>query len=160
MQQACHKCGYNSDRPTRFCRQCGAQRFVENEATSASTRQYVQQESANPYDAPYQSQLAQAQAPPNSGFNNQTPDTSQLYHPPASPHYPNYTANTQPSESKKSGAWKWVLVTLLCLLLVSGGIGAIVISAIRAKRAAVEQARAKLLEKLESATEPAQGDEE
>ena len=140
MQQPCHRCGYVSDRPTRFCRQCGAQLFVENEATSATTRQYAPQQSANPYDAPYQSQLAQAQAAPDRRFNYQTPDTSRLYHAPMAQNYPNYPSNYQPAEAKKSGAWKWVLVTLLCVMLVSVGIGVMVISAIRAKQAPAENA--------------------
>ncbi|MCG3145319.1 MAG: hypothetical protein HONDAALG_02909 [Gammaproteobacteria bacterium] len=50
--------------------------------------------------------------------------------------YPNYPANYQYPEPKKSGAWKWVLITLLCVVLVSGGIGVMVISAIRAKQRA------------------------
>jgi len=145
MQQQCQQCGNVSDRPTRFCRQCGAQLFVENEATSATTRQYAPQQSANPYDAPYQSQLAQAQSgqaqsgQAQSGqdrrFDNQTPDTSRLYHTPMGQNYPNYPANYQQAEAKKSGAWKWVLITLLCVVLVTCGIGAMVISAIRAKHA-------------------------
>jgi len=160
MQQPCHKCGYLSDRPTRFCRQCGTQLFVENEATSASTRQYIPRQSANPYDGPYQSQLAQAQAAPDRGFDNQTPDTSRLYHTPMAPNYPSYPSNYQPTESKKSGAWKWVLITLVCVMMVSLGIGAMVITAIRAKHEAAEQARDQLLEKLKRAKEIAREEEE
>ena len=131
MQRPCHSCGFISDRPTRFCRQCGAQLFVENEATSATTRQYAPQQPANPYDAPYQSQLAQARSTPDNRFDNQTPDTSRLYQALMAQNYPNYPANYQQAVAKKSGALKWVLITLLCLLLVSGGIVAMVISAIR-----------------------------
>ncbi|MCI0388860.1 MAG: hypothetical protein MOB07_08865 [Acidobacteria bacterium] len=140
MQQPCQRCGYVSDRPTRFCRQCGAQLFVENEATSASTRQYVPQQSANPYDAPYQSQLAQAQAAPDHRFDYQTPDTSRLYPTPMAPKLSNYPTNYQPAESKKSSAWKWILIGLLCVMLVGVGIGAMVISAIHARQPAEENA--------------------
>jgi hypothetical protein len=105
---------------------------VENEATSATTRQYAPQQSANPYDAPYQSQLAQAQFAPDNRSNNQTPDTSRLYHDPMAQNYPSYPANYQQAMAKKSGPLKWVLITLLCIVLVSGGIAAMVISAIRA----------------------------
>jgi hypothetical protein len=45
--------------------------------------------------------------------------------------YPNYPANHQLAEPRKSSALKWVMITLLCVLLVSGGIFAMVITAIR-----------------------------
>jgi hypothetical protein len=138
MQRPCHRCGFVSDRPTRFCRQCGEQLFAENEATSATTRQYAQQQSANPYDAPYQSQLAQARFAPDNRSVNQTPNTSQLYHDSIAPNYPNYPANYQQAVAKKSGAFKWILITLICVALVSGAISAMVISAIRANREAPE----------------------
>src|SRR5262249_37170603 len=152
MQQPCQKCGYISDRPTRFCRQCGTQLFMENEATSAATRQYAPQQPANSYDAPYQSQLAQAQSPPNgwltSQFDNQSRDTSRLDgaqspqgHPNSpGPNYPgpNYPANIQQAEAKKSGAWKWVLIALLLIVIAGGGIGFLVVSAINRARNAAE----------------------
>src|SRR5262245_56593127 len=140
MQRPCHRCGFVSDRPTRFCRQCGAQLFVENEATSATTRQYAPQQSAYPYDAPYQSQLAQVQSAPDNRSNNQTPDTSRLYYDPMAPNYPNYSADYQQAVVKKSGALKWILITLMCILLVSGGISVMVISAIRATQHPANQA--------------------
>jgi hypothetical protein len=151
MQQPCQRCGYVSDRPTRFCRQCGAQLFVENEATSATTRPQAPQQSANPYDAPYQSQLAQAQSAPDRRFDYQTPDTSRLYHAQMAQNYPNYPANYQPAESKKSSAWKWVLVALLCVSLVGVGIGAMVLSVVRARQAAAERIRDRVREQIEQA---------
>ena len=54
--------------------------------------------------------------------------------------YSNYPANYQQAVAKKSGALKWIVITLLCLLIVSVGIGAIVISAIHANQAGAEQA--------------------
>ena len=140
MQQPCHRCGFVSDRPTRFCRQCGAQLFVENEATSATTRQYAPQQSAYPYDAPYQSQLAQIQSAPDNRSNDQTPDTSRLYYDPMAPNYPNYPADYQQGVVKKSGASKWILITLMCILLVSGGISVMVILAIHAIKPTANQA--------------------
>lgn len=134
MQRPCQGCGFVSDRPTRFCRQCGAQLFVENEATSATTRQHAPQQPANPYEAPYQSQFAQARPAPDNRFNNQTPETSHLYQASMAQNYPSYPANYQQAVAKKSGALKWVLITLMCVALVSFGIGAMVISAIRATR--------------------------
>src|SRR5215510_9820124 len=140
MQRPCHRCGFVSDRPTRFCRQCGAQLFVENEATSATTRQYAPQQSAYPYDAPYQSQLAQVQSAPDNRSNDQTPDTSRLYYDPMAPNYPNYPADYQQAVVKKSGALKWILITLMCILLVSGAISVMVISAIHAIKPSANQA--------------------
>src|SRR5262245_30667094 len=140
MQQTCHRCGFVSDRPTRFCRQCGAQLFVENEATSATTRQYAPQQSANPYDAPYQSQLAQVQSAPDNRSNDQTPETSRLYYDPMAPNYPNYPADYQQAVVRKSGALKWILITLMCILLVSGAISVMVIWAIRATQQTATQA--------------------
>jgi hypothetical protein len=109
---------------------------VENEATSATTRQYAPQQPANPYDAPYQSQLAQARSAPDYQFDAQAPDTSRLHQAPMAQQYPNYSANYQHAAARKSGALKWILITLLCLLLVSFGIGVMVISAIHANRRA------------------------
>jgi hypothetical protein len=140
MQQPCHRCGFVSDRPARFCRQCGAQLFVENEATSATTRQYAQQQSANPYDAPYQSQLAQVQSAPDNRSNDQTPETSRLYYDPMAPNYNNYPADYQQAVVKKSGALKWILITLMCILLVSGAISVMVIWAIHAIKPTANQA--------------------
>src|SRR5215475_14311123 len=140
MQRPCHRCGFVSDRPTRFCRQCGAQLFVENEATSATTRQYAPQQSAYPYDAPYQSQLAQVQSAPDNRSNDQTPDTSRLYYDPMAPNYPNHPADYQQAVAKKSGALKWIVITLMCILLVSGAISVMVILAIHAIKPPANQA--------------------
>lgn len=136
MQRPCQRCGFVSDRPTRFCRQCGAQLFVENEATSATTRP---QQPANPYDGPYQSQLAQARFAPENRAGAQTPDTSRLYQDPMAPNHPNYPANFQQAAPKKSGALKWILITLSCVVLVSGAISAMVISAIRTQHGAFDE---------------------
>ncbi|MGH9836402.1 MAG: hypothetical protein ACREBD_19285 [Blastocatellia bacterium] len=160
MQQPCPRCGYVSDRPARFCRQCGARLVVENEATSATTREYPPHQATNPYDAePYRSQFAQS-----GRAGAETPETSRFYHPPMTPNYPNYTANYPAPETKKSGAWKWVLIALFCFLLVGGGISAMVISAIRAKQAAenfapdTEEIAARVREEIEREMERARED--
>ena len=153
MQQSCQKCGFVSERPTRFCRQCGAQLFVENDATLASTRQYTPAQSGNPYDAPYQSQLAQSQAGSDNRFNNQTPDTSRLYNNPVPQNYPNYHPNYQQSDAKKSGPWKWILITLLCVMLVTVGVGAMAFFAIRSKHAAYQAELEKAKEEARKARE-------
>ncbi|MBO0862999.1 MAG: hypothetical protein J2P21_31790, partial [Chloracidobacterium sp.] len=104
---------------------------MENEATSATTRQYALQHPANSYDGPYPSQLAQVRYAPDNRFGNQTPNTSRLHYDQMAPQF---------SSPKKSGALKWVLITLLCVALVSGGISAMVISAIRSQRPAPMEA--------------------
>jgi len=126
---------------------------VESEATSAATRP---QPSVNPYDAPYQSQLAQSWSTQEGRFDNQTPDTSRLYGAPMEQNYPNNPAIYQHAGVKKSGALKWVLITLLCVLLVSGGIGAMVISAIHTKREAARQLAEELRRELERARQEAE----
>jgi outer membrane murein-binding lipoprotein Lpp len=125
--------------------------------TSATTRPYAPQQTANPYDAPYQSQLAQG-----FQFEKQAPDTARLYNPPMAHNYPDYPTNYQPSERKKSGALKWILITLLCVALVSGGISAIVISAMRAKQRSaqiltpsVEELEAQIREQIQREVERA-----
>ena len=55
------------------------------------------------------------------------------------PNYPYYPPNYQQAVVKKSGGLKWVLITLVCILLVSGGISVMVISAIRARQQAARQ---------------------
>jgi hypothetical protein len=111
---------------------------VENEASSATTRQYAEQQPANPYDAPYQSQLAQALVAQDNRSGGQTPNTSRLYPDPMASNNPNYPAgypgNYPQAVQKKSGALKWILITLICVTLVSGAISAMVISVIRAQR--------------------------
>jgi hypothetical protein len=114
---------------------------VENEATSATTRQYAPQQSAYPYDAPYQSQLAQVQSALDNRSNDQTPDTSRLHYDPMAPNYPNYPADYQQAVVKQSGALKWILITLMCILLVSAAISLMVISAIRATQQTATQAQ-------------------
>jgi hypothetical protein len=114
MEQPCSRCGYISDRPARFCRQCGSQLFAENEATSATTRNYA------PQTPP---QFAEPQAGHSGyapgGWAEQTPNTSRFYQPPAVPQY------EQPIAPQKSSWVKWVLLSfagifLLCVIFAVG----------------------------------------
>jgi len=157
MQQPCPRCGYVSDRPTRFCRQCGARLIVENEATSATTREYAPHQAMNQYDdEAYRSQFAQS-----GRAEAESPETSRFYRPPMTPDYPNYTANYPATEPKKSGAWKWLLIALFCFLLVGAGIGVMAISALRARQAAenfapdAEEIAARVREEIEREMERA-----
>lgn len=131
MEQPCSRCGYISDRPARFCRQCGSQMFVENEVTSATTQNYAQQ---NPpqYSEP-QSDYSGYRP---GGWAEQTPNTSRLYRPPDAPVY------EQMAAPKKSGWVKWVLISLAAffLLAVVAGVG-IVYWASQKVSQAVEEAR-------------------
>jgi len=160
MQQPCPRCGYVSDRPARFCRQCGVRLVVENEATSAATREYPSHQTPTPYDdEPYRSQFAQS-----GRVGAETPETARFHRPPMTPDYPNYAANYPAAETKKSGAWKWVLIALFCFLLVGGGISAMVISAMRARQAAenfapdAEEIAAQVREEIEREMERAKED--
>jgi hypothetical protein len=94
----------------------------------------------------------------------ETPETSRFYRPPAPPDYPNYAANYQAAEPKKSGAGKWVLIALLCFLLVGGGIGTMVIWALRARQVAekfvpdAEEIAERVREEIEQEMERAKED--
>lgn len=115
MQQACSRCGYISDRPARFCRQCGSQLFAENDVTSATTRNYSQQPSQpEQHPAEYSPGFSAASYSPGT-WPEQTPNTSRLYQAPAIAQYP-YPAVQQ----KKDFSWgKWILISFLSFLLLS-----------------------------------------
>lgn len=114
MQQACSRCGYVSDRPARFCRQCGSQLFAENDVTSATTRNYSQQPSQSEQQpAEYAPGFSAASYAPGT-WTEQTPNTSRLYQAPAVAQYP-YPAVQQ----KKDFSWgKWILISFLSFLLL------------------------------------------
>jgi hypothetical protein len=117
MQQPCSSCGYVSDRPARFCRQCGAQIFIETETTSAATRNYDPRRTAQPHPDP---QTGSQQMP---GFDEQAPETARFYRPPVVQGYPQYQNYPIPTETapKKSHAGVWILIAFLSLMLVGGG---------------------------------------
>ncbi|MEP7337330.1 MAG: zinc ribbon domain-containing protein [Acidobacteriota bacterium] len=115
MEQPCFRCGYVSDRPARFCRQCGSQLVAETEASSAATRNYAQltaqnadPQSTSPAHAPYQQ------------WDDQTPETTPFYRPPNAPQY-----QTPIVEQKRTNWGKWVVIGLLtfmmfCIIAVGG----------------------------------------
>lgn len=123
MQQPCSRCGYISDRPARFCRQCGSQLFAENDTTSATTRNYAPQQTPQQFSnqqaayAPYESVYAS-----NRPIDEQTPETTPFYRPPM---VPNYQVPVQ--EQKRSNWGKWLLIGFLSfLLLCAVGVGGLV----------------------------------
>ncbi|MFN0112139.1 MAG: hypothetical protein ACKVZH_25025, partial [Blastocatellia bacterium] len=75
---------YMSDRPARFCRQCGSQLFAESDVTSATTRNYSQQ------PPPQFAEQPQAGYSPGS-WAEQPANTSPFYQAPplAQSPYPN-----------------------------------------------------------------------
>jgi hypothetical protein len=125
MQQPCPRCGYISDRPGRFCRQCGTPLFAENDLTSATTRSYAPNQAppTNP-NQPYTSQYGSG-----SGLDEQIPDTTHFYRPPVAP-YPGVP------EQKKSNPGMWILIVLLSFLLIGGSLAGIVFSFLRAPQKA------------------------
>lgn len=120
MQRTCQRCGREAD-TGRFCRQCGAPLFAENETTSAATRQYQshQPPSAQPVpsDAPYTS----------PGYP--APDTARLYRAPSMPPY----AVPPP---RKSNAALWIVLSIACFIVVCGIASAILVPRIIAWRQA------------------------
>lgn len=124
MQQPCVNCGYISDRPARFCRQCGSQLYAESESSSAETRNYGRQtppryaepQQSHPHNAPGQAYT------PGQAFDDQTPSTSPFYNPPAVPQYQYPVV-----EQKKFNWGKWILISMLTfLMVVMVGIGGFV----------------------------------
>ena len=111
MQQTCQRCGREAE-SGRFCRQCGAPLFAENEATSAATRQYQSQQppsaQAAPPDMPYTS----------PGYP--APDTARLYRTPSMPPY----AVPPP---RKSNAALWIVLGVSCFIVAAGIVSAIVV---------------------------------
>lgn len=109
MQQPCSSCGYISDRPARFCRQCGSQLYAETESSSAETRNYGRQTPPQYVEQPPQ----YVPYVPGQAFNDQTPNTSPFYTPPAVPQY------QYPAVEQKSSSWgKWILISLLTFLCI------------------------------------------
>ncbi len=117
MQQACSRCGYTSDRPARFCRQCGSQLFAETDVTSATTRNYPQQNYAQPptqfaeqQPADYAPGFSAASYSPGT-WSDQTPNTSRLYQ---APQY-----QVPAVDQKKNFSWgKWIFLSFLTFLLL------------------------------------------
>jgi hypothetical protein len=125
MEQPCPRCGYVSDRPARFCRQCGAALFVETEAKTATTRNYPPNQAAQTYP----NQRSPSPYGSSSGLDEQTPETTRFYRPPITPMTPNYGVPAP----QKSNAGMWILIALLSFLLVGGGIAGMVFSSIRSQ---------------------------
>lgn len=128
MEQPCPRCGYVSDRPARFCRQCGTPLFTESEAGQAPTRNYVPQP-APPYgnQPTPPPQYTPYEYVPSGAPDESTPETTRFYRPPVVPEYSPLVAPPQ----KRSRGRTILLIALLCFLFISGGITLLIVSAIR-----------------------------
>lgn len=109
MQQPCSRCGYISDRPARFCRQCGSQLFNETESSSAATRNYAPQQVRSQYSDPVGINSPYS---PGPRLDEQIPDTTPFYRPPIVP-------QSQVPEQRPTNWGKWVLIGLLSMLLLT-----------------------------------------
>lgn len=126
MQQPCSRCGYISDRPARFCRQCGSQLSAETEVTSATTRNIAQQspqQFADQQSTGYVPSHSSGSHAPGSyapgGWAEQPANTSQFYQAPVAAQY-QYPA----VEQAKSFNWgKWILISFLTILLFTVLVG-------------------------------------
>ncbi len=108
MQHTCPRCGFVSDRPSRFCRQCGTQLIEENEVTSASTRNYAPGQI--PHTNPNQPNTSQQWG----RIDDQTAETSRYSPPQVEPGY-------QPPVQRRSRLVLWLtLIALFTLLVISG----------------------------------------
>ena len=116
MQQPCSRCGYISDRPARFCRQCGAQLVNENEITSATTRNYEARTTGGSSAEPPRTWQSPMQDAP--------PETARFYQPPAPGAYapPPAYGYSAPPAPRKSSAAPWLIVLFLAALLMGGGL--------------------------------------
>lgn len=119
MQQPCSRCGYISDRPARFCRQCGAQLTSETDLTSAVTQNYEARRTGG--------SAAEAPRSYSSPVQDYPPETARFYQPPAGQAYPpmysNYSVTPPP---RKSSAAPWLIVLFMVVLLAGGGLIGIV----------------------------------
>src|SRR5262245_23223254 len=127
MQQPCPRCGYISDRPARFCRQCGTPLFAETETTGAATRNYEPRQTDQP------SSTSQPLSGRGPGLHVQ--ETTRFYQPPAAPNFSAYPVE----QPRKSRAGLWILIAFLSLVLVGGGMIGLVSYAIRSSHQANNQ---------------------
>lgn len=111
----CSTCNYESPGSAKFCRQCGAPLFAENDLSGASTRNYGRQ-------APAPAVAVSAPLPP-SVADVVGADTARHYQPPQAFVQP--VSNTAPINTGGSKLKSWQLVAFILLVLFVGiGIGA------------------------------------
>ncbi len=117
--QTCSSCNYESPASAKFCRQCGAPLYAENDLSGASTRNYGRQEAAPamPVSAPL---------PPPSVADLFGANTARHYQAP--PVYVQPVINTAPitGSSSKFRSW-WLIAFVLLILFVGVGVGRLLV---------------------------------
>ena len=119
MNQTCQHCSYESPLSARFCRQCGAQFFVETELSAAETRNYGRQE-----PAPSVATAGSGHLPP-SVADAIAGETERYYQ---TPYVPVPVASVTSQIKSRIGHWRWVVLLFALLIgvmiggLVTGGI--------------------------------------
>jgi gas vesicle protein len=119
MNQTCQHCSYESPSSARFCRQCGAQFFVETELSAAETRNYGRQE-----PAPSVATAGSGHLPP-SVADAIAGETERYYQ---APYIPVPVASVTSQIKSRIGHWRWVALLFALLIgvmiggLVTGGI--------------------------------------
>lgn len=119
MNQTCQHCSYESPSSARFCRQCGAQFFVETELSAAETRNYGRQE-----PAPSVATAGSGHLPP-SVADAIAGETERYYQ---TPYIPVPVASVTSQIKSRIGHWRWVVLLFALLIgvmiggLVTGGI--------------------------------------
>ncbi|MGE0131565.1 MAG: hypothetical protein AB7U82_26080 [Blastocatellales bacterium] len=113
MFQTCQNCSYESPASARFCRQCGAELFIETESSGASTRNYGRQGAA-----PTAVKSDSGYLPP-SVADAVAGDTERYYQAQYIP-----APITPPTTPIKSGfkLWRW-MIAFLFVLLIGASIG-------------------------------------
>jgi len=129
MYHTCQYCSYESPIGAKFCRQCGAQFFVETEASAAGTRNYGRQEPAPSVATADSGHLPPSVADAIAGETERYYQASYVPAPPA--------PATAPIKSRigswlRIGPWRWIL--LLLILIIGMAIGAMMREGFRQER--------------------------
>jgi len=121
MYHTCQYCSYESPLGAKFCRQCGAQFFVETEGSAAGTRNFGRQE-----PAPSVATAGSGHLPP-SVADTIAGETDRFYR---APYVPAPTAHTNAPIKSRIGSWlgmgPWRWIFLLLVLFIGISIGAMV----------------------------------
>ena len=119
MQRTCQHCGREAT-TGRFCRNCGAPLFAENEMTNAATRNYPPNQPSAVPTVPHNAPYTQHDYPSS--------DTARFYRPPE--------VSAYATPPRKNTAL-WVILAIFCMLVMIGGLAsAIVWSRIKAQQQA------------------------
>lgn len=119
MNQTCQHCSYESPSSARFCRQCGAQFFVETELSAADTRNYGRQE-----PVPSVVTAGSGHLPPSIA-DTIAGETERYYQ---ASYVPSPLTPATSQIKTRIGNWRWVVLLFALLIgvmiggMVTGGI--------------------------------------